>query len=357
MATPDIPCKYIPKRRFRPLCLHLLIQIKKHFNPQTSCLAKIHRINSDWKKAQVYRSTGSWYTLKNEEGVFLEARLRGKIRQLNIKATNPIAVGDWVYYLPDPENAQLALIDDLAERENYIIRQSVHKKHQAHILAANINQVVIIASLVFPKTSLGFIDRMLVSAESFEIPAVVVLNKVDLLDHDTEAMNYVANLVKLYNSLGYHCLMASAKSMLGIQEFHNQIEGKTSLICGHSGVGKSTLVNLVAPELNLRTGEVSEYAEKGTHTTTFAEMFDLNENSRIIDTPGIKELGILGIEDNELSHFFPELRMAFGKCKFYNCKHINEPNCIVKDWLETGEISVSRYKSYLSMYYGEDTHH
>lgn len=305
----------------------------------------------------MYRSTGSWYTLKNAAGEFMEARLRGKIRQLNIKATNPIAVGDKVLYMQDPDNEGLALIEDLVDRENYIIRQSVHKKHHAHILAANLDQVVVIASLVFPKTSLGFIDRMLVSAESFEIPAVLVLNKVDLLDHDAGAMAYVDELIDLYRSLRYGCIKASAETGLELEAFESCLQGKTSLICGHSGVGKSTLVNKVAPHLKLRTGAVSEYAEKGTHTTTFAEMFDLNDSTRIIDTPGIKELGILGIEDHELAHFFPEFRSAFGECKFYNCKHINEPGCVIQSRLETGEVAVSRYKSYISMYYGEDTHH
>ena len=237
-------------------------------------------------------------------------------------------------------------------RENYIIRQSVHKSAHGHLLATNINQAVLIATLTFPRTSLGFIDRFLVAAESFRIPTVLIFNKLDLLNEEQVA--YQQELTHLYESLNYPCLFTSAIDGNGVTEFHNVLRGKVSLIAGHSGVGKSTLVNAIAPDLDLRTSKVSTFANKGVHTTTFAEMFEIDAETFIIDSPGIKELGLADIEKEEISHYFPEMLELINQCRFNNCLHLDEPNCAIKDAVMEGGIAQSRYFSYLSMMDGGD---
>lgn len=299
-------------------------------------------------KGLVLKSTGSWYEVLFE-GKRLQARTRGKLRLKGTKTTNPIAVGDWVEMEEEGENG---VITEILPRENYIIRKSVHKREEAHMLAANIDQAMLIATFKFPRTSLGFIDRFLVTAESFRIPQIIVFNKQDLLNDKQRQKQ--EELVKLYTGIGVKCLLSSAISDHGLDDFRDALNGKTTLVAGHSGVGKSTLVNTLSPELSLRTGEVSNYAEKGIHTTTFAEMIILDEDTFIIDTPGIKELGLADIPPEELSDYFPEMRALQGECKFHNCIHVHEPHCAVQAAVDVGEIAESRYMNYLGMLHGED---
>ena len=300
----------------------------------------------------VLKSTGSWYKVRTENGDFLDCRLKGKLKLSKTGVTNPVAVGDKVELELEEGQPGKGLIFNILERENYIIRKSVHKNNQAHILAANVDQLVIIASLTFPRTSLGFIDRLLVSAESYGVPARVVFNKVDLLSD--EEMEYVDVLAEMYTSIGYPSYVVSAFNKLHIDEFSKLLSGKISLLSGHSGVGKSTLVNAIAPHLQLSTQEISNYANKGKHTTTYAEMFQLNENTFIIDTPGIKELGLIEMEEDNISRYFPEMRAISSQCKFHNCSHRHEPGCAVLAALNAGQLPITRYESYLSMVDGDD---
>jgi ribosome biogenesis GTPase len=301
----------------------------------------------------VVRSTGSWYEVRNEEKQIINCRLRGKFKTKDLKTTNPIAVGDKVAWEWENQQTATGIITEILPRENYIIRKSVHKTAHSHLIAANIDQAMIIVSLVSPRTSLGFIDRFLVSAETFRIPAVVVFNKIDLLDE--QAYQYQNEIKEIYEKIGYVCLETSASEKIGIENLRKLLENKITLLSGHSGVGKSSLINCLNPSLNLRTAEVSTFANKGVHTTTFAEMFELSENTFIIDTPGIKELGLAEIQADELSHYFPEMREFLGECKFgARCLHTHEPSCKVIEAVENGEIAIFRYESYLSMLADED---
>ena len=300
----------------------------------------------------VMRSTGSWYDVRSNEGNILQCRLKGKFKIMGFKVTNPIAVGDKVVYEIEDENRNTGIISDILPRENYIIRQSVHKTAHGHLLATNIDQAVLIATLTFPRTSLGFIDRFLVAAESFRIPTVLIFNKLDLLNEAQVA--YQQELTQLYESLNYPCLFTSATDGNGVTEFHNVLREKVSLIAGHSGVGKSTLVNAIAPDLDLRTSKVSTFANKGVHTTTFAEMFEIDAETFIIDSPGIKELGLADIEKEEISHYFPEMLALINQCRLNNCLHLDEPNCAIKEAVMEEKIAQSRYFSYLSMMDGDD---
>ncbi|PKQ68617.1 ribosome small subunit-dependent GTPase A [Raineya orbicola] len=300
----------------------------------------------------VIRSTGAWYEVRTNDKNIISCRLRGKFKLQDLKVTNPIAVGDKVEWEWEKDQ-KTGVITDILPRENYIIRKSVHKTAHAHLIATNIDQAIIIATLVAPRTSFGFIDRFLVSAETFRIPAVVVFNKSDLLDQ--EALRYQAEIMQIYTDIGYTCLQTSVLTQEGILDFEKILQGKVSLLSGHSGVGKSSLINAINPSLNLKTGEISDFSQKGKHTTTFAEMFELSENTFIIDTPGIKELGLVEIETDELSHYFPEMRKYLGECKFGSrCLHTHEPHCKVIEAVESGEIALFRYESYLSMLANED---
>jgi ribosome biogenesis GTPase len=298
------------------------------------------------------RSTGSWYDVRSNEGTIMQCRLKGKFKIKGFKVTNPIAVGDKVVYELEDEVRNAGIISDILPRENYIIRQSVHKTAHGHLLATNLNQAVLIATLDFPRTSLGFIDRFLVAAESFRIPTVLVFNKLDLLNE--EQISYQHELTELYESLNYKCIFTSALDGTGVDDFFNILKGKVSLISGHSGVGKSTLVNAIAPDLDLRTSEVSTFANKGVHTTTFAEMFEIAPETFIIDSPGIKELGLADMEKEEIGHYFPEILEIISLCRFHNCMHLDEPNCAVKEAVMEERIAQSRYFSYLSMMDGGD---
>ncbi len=298
------------------------------------------------------RSTGSWYDVRLADGSIWPCRLRGKFKIKGLKVTNPIAVGDRVWVQAEEGEEQRGVILDIQSRENYLVRKSVHKTAHGHLLATNLDQAVLIITLTFPRTSLGFVDRFLVSAESFRIPTRLVFNKIDLMPQ--EALDYQQELAELYEPLGYPCHFISALQGIGMTELREALNQKVTLVAGHSGVGKSTFINALAPDLDLRTSEVSTFANKGVHTTTFAEMFELGPETYLIDTPGIKELGLLDIGEEELGHYFPEMRALLNSCRFHNCRHVHEPGCAVKSGVEEGLIAESRYQSYLSMLDGED---
>jgi ribosome biogenesis GTPase len=304
------------------------------------------------KNGLVIRSTGSWYDIRNEDGHIYKGRLKGKFKIMGLKVTNPIAVGDRVQFEVEDVTENTAIITHIEPRTNYIIRQSVHKTAHGHILAANIDQAVRLATLAMPRTSLGFIDRFLVTAEAFRIPTTIVFNKTDILND--EGLEFQQTIIELYEKIGYHCLETAATEGNGVEAFRSLLDHKITLLSGHSGVGKSSLVNAISPSLNLRTNEVSTFANKGVHTTTFAEMFELAPNTYIIDTPGIKELGLSDIAKEEISHYFPEMRDRLNQCRFNNCLHVNEPGCAVKAAVGEGAIADSRYMSYLSMLDGGD---
>ncbi len=305
-------------------------------------------------RGRIIKSTGSWYEVEDEKRQRWSCRLRGKFKIAGLKVTNPLAVGDWVIFEQEDKDEKQGVIKDIEPRENYIIRRSIKNRHQGHIIAANIDQAVLIATLAMPRTSLGFIDRFLVTAESFRIPAVLVFNKKDLLDED--GLQYLEQLRQVYEPLGYPCHVLSAQQEEGIKQFREMLQGKLSLLSGHSGVGKSTLLNAISPEAAQKTGEVSAFASKGTHTTTFAEMFAIDEDSRVIDTPGIKELGLIDMEEDTMGHYFPEMRELIGECRFHDCTHIHEPGCAVVEAVKAEEIALSRYESYMSMLLGDDSH-
>ncbi|AWV98013.1 ribosome small subunit-dependent GTPase A [Arcticibacterium luteifluviistationis] len=303
-------------------------------------------------KGKVWRSTGSWYEVRSEEHGLTRCRLKGKFKIKGLKVTNPLAVGDDVIFDHEEKDEELGIIHEILPRKNYLIRKSVHKTAHGHLIACNIDQAICVVTLHFPKTSLGFIDRFLVSAEAFRIPAVLLFNKKDLLDEETEA--YQAAVMEMYEAIGYPCYSISALNGDNIDLVEKLIENKTSLFSGHSGVGKSHLINRLIPELDQATSEVSTFANKGVHTTTFAEMFESSPNTYIIDSPGIKELGLMEMKNQEISHYFPEMRAFLGQCKFNNCEHTNEPHCRIKDAVGNEEIAESRYISYLSMLENDD---
>ena len=299
-------------------------------------------------KGTVYKSTGSWYTVKDETGQFHECRIKGKFRIKGIKSTNPVAVGDKVEFeLETNGDETVGVIKKIADRENYIIRKSVNLSKQTHIIASNIDQVFLLITHDNPPTFTIFIDRFLVTAEAYSIPAILVFNKMDTYDIEKKAEQLY--LMDLYREIGYTCLATSAKTGKGVDEVKALMEGKTSMFAGHSGVGKSTLVNAVSPSLNLATAAISDQHKQGQHTTTFAQMFDLDFDARIIDTPGIKGFGIVDMDKDEISDYFPEFFALKSACKFNNCLHLEEPKCAVKEALENDEISWSRYKSYVTL--------
>jgi ribosome biogenesis GTPase / thiamine phosphate phosphatase len=295
-------------------------------------------------KAKVYKSTGSWYVVKTADEQFHNARVKGIFKIDGITSTNPIAVGDEVdISFEDVEEAS-AVIEEIHDRHNYVARVSPHNKRQHHIIASNIDQSFLFATLKSPKTSLGFIDRFLVACESFHIPATIIFNKADIYK-DKELAQY-ALIQSIYTKAGYDVMLTSVEKGEGLEGVRDKLKGKTTLLSGHSGVGKSTLINALFPNFDLRTQEVSSWSGKGMHTTTFAEMFDIDERSRVIDTPGIRELGISDVSKQELSHYFPEMRAVLNECQFNNCSHYNEPGCAVKQAVNDGAISEERYVSY-----------
>ena len=300
----------------------------------------------------VTKSTGSWYQVLTDDGQKYDCRIKGIFRTKGITTTNPIAVGDRVDFELEPEQGT-GVITKLQPRKNYIIRKSINLSKQAQILAANLDQALLVVTLASPRTSLGFIDRFLVTAEAYDIPAALVFNKLDLFSD--EGLEILADYKSIYENIGYPCFEVSALNRTNVEQVSAIIKDKMTLFSGHSGVGKSSLINALVPELQLRTTQISEWHDKGVHTTTFAEMFELPQGGYIIDTPGIRELGVIDIEKNELSHFFPEMRALLNQCRFNSCRHINEPGCAVIKAVEEGQIELSRYESYLSIYNGNDT--
>lgn len=299
----------------------------------------------------VIKSTGSWYTVLSESGT-IECRIKGVFRIKDIKTTNPIAVGDNVDFEMEADGR--GVIHAIGDRKNYIIRKSINLSKQSHILAANVDQAMLIVTLAFPRTSAGFIDRFLLTAEAYHIPTKIIFNKVDLFLMDEKSMNELNDFIAIYEKIGYKCFKVSATEKMDIDAMRNLTKGKTTLISGHSGVGKSTLVNAMDSSLDLKVGEISDAHNKGKHTTTFAEMHPLSYGGFIIDTPGIKELGLVDMEKEEIGDYFPEMHAIKNQCKFNNCMHVNEPKCAVIAAVEKGEIALSRYTSYLGIMNGEE---
>jgi len=301
-------------------------------------------------KGLVTKSTGLWYNVKANQKSHV-ARLRGKFKLEGKRLTNPLAVGDWVEIIPNQQVQNEWVIEHIYPRSNYVLRQSPRKKGFDHLIASNIDQGILIVTLSMPRTSLGFIDRFLISLEAFRIPGIVLFNKTDL--YSAKELSRVETLAGIYQALGYEVFSASFLNE-GIPPFLlNSLQGKTSLLSGHSGAGKSTLINQLIPSANQEVNEISNFANKGVHTTTFAELFEVDERTNVIDTPGIKELGLAEIEEDELSHYFPEMRKYLGTCKFHNCLHDNEPGCAIKKQIGA-DISELRYESYLSILRNED---
>jgi ribosome biogenesis GTPase len=298
-------------------------------------------------RGQVYKSTGSWYILRDEEGKLWNARTKGVLKLDDITSTNPVAVGDWVEMEIESETAGTALIITIENRFNYINRQSPRQKHQHHIVAANLDQSAVIVTLREPRTSQGFIDRFLVACEMYHVKPLIVFNKSDLYRH--KEMNLYASLCDMYTAVGYPVLLVSAEKQEGMEELHEFLCNKVTLLSGHSGVGKSSLLNLLVPGIDRKTQDISGWSGKGQHTTTFAEMFDLPNGGKVIDTPGMREFGLVDISKQELSHYFPEMRDRIHHCQFNNCQHFNEPGCAVKAAVGQGIIHEDRYVSYLTI--------
>jgi ribosome biogenesis GTPase len=298
-------------------------------------------------KGIVYKSTGSWYTVKDENGNFVQARIKGIFKIDAITSTNPVAVGDEVELETESEEAHSLMITVIGDRRNYINRQSPRVKNQHHIIASNLDQAVLLATIREPKTSQGFVDRFLVASEMFHVPAFIILNKTDIYRKKEEELMHAWK--EMYGKIGYTVIGTSIKDHTGIDEVIEKLSGKITLISGHSGVGKSSLLNEVIPDLSLRTHDVSGWSGKGMHTTTFAEMYDLPGGGKIIDTPGMREFGLVDLEKNELSHYFPEMRDRLQDCQFNNCIHIDEPGCAIKTAVDEGDIHVNRYVSYINI--------
>jgi len=304
-------------------------------------------------KGLVIKSTGSWYSISAEDNQTYNCRVRGKFKLKKFKTTNPLAVGDQIdFEMEHATDEPTGIINHIYPRSNYIIRKSIHKTGHGHIIASNVDQLMILVTLAYPRTSFGFIDRLSVAAESFRIPVTVVFNKMDMLED--ESVEYVEEVMELYRSLGYECMAISAIERQGLGNVESALSNKTTLLAGHSGVGKSTLINELNPEVGQKIGEVSISVEKGTHTTTFAQMFELKPGMHIIDTPGIKEYGLVDITNEELSDYFPEMRALIGECKFHDCSHTHEPGCAIRAAVDDETIAPSRYNSYLSILEDED---
>jgi ribosome biogenesis GTPase len=298
-------------------------------------------------KATVYKSTGSWYTVKDGTGNWHNARIKGIFKIDDITSTNPIAVGDTVEIETEDKIENTAIITEIRPRRNYINRQSPRHKHQHHIIAANLEQSFLVATLKEPRTSQGFIDRFLIASEMYHVQPSIIFNKADL--YKKKEQDKFELWSEMYGSIGYEIFRVSVKENTGIDALKAKIQGKTTLFSGHSGVGKSSLLNAILPDLQIRTHDVSEWSGKGMHTTTFAEMYDLPGGGRIIDTPGMREFGLVDISKQELSHYFPEMRARLNDCQFNNCLHINEPGCAVKEAVIEGDIAEDRYVSYATI--------
>ncbi len=303
--------------------------------------------NTHTLQATVYKSTGSWYVLKNEQGIMLNARIKGVFKIAGSTSTNPIAVGDKVAYTIENEVEHTGIIHHIYDRTNYINRQSPANKHAHHIIASNLDQCLLFATLKDPRTSLGFIDRFLITAEAYQVPAIIVFNKADI--YRAKELALYEHIKAIYEQCNYKVILLSLVSGVGVKAIQAELAHKVTLLSGHSGVGKSTFINTLFPQFDLRTQVVSDWSGKGLHTTTFAEMYDLPTGGSIIDTPGIRELGLVDVAKVELSHYFPEMKRVIAQCKYNDCLHYNEKNCGVKDALNANLISEERYVSYLGL--------
>ncbi|HRS54208.1 MAG TPA: ribosome small subunit-dependent GTPase A [Bacteroidales bacterium] len=303
-------------------------------------------------KGKVIRSTGSWYLVKDiTNNKIYNCKLKGQLKIKGFKATNPVVVGDDVDFIIDEKN-NIGIIKNICPRKNYIIRRAAKLSKESHIIAANIDKAFLIATLILPKTSTGFIDRFLVTANAYNIPVVIVFNKIDI--YTNSELEQLQVLESTYKNIGYNVINVSAINGYNFDLLINEMKNNICLFAGHSGTGKTTLLNKIEPTLNLKTRDISKTHLKGRHTTSFAEMFPLSFGGYIIDTPGIKEFGLINIKKEELTHFFPEMFQLLNKCKYYNCTHVNEPGCAVKQALEDGQIASWRYKNYIVMFSGED---
>lgn len=296
-------------------------------------------------KGLVIKNTGSWYVVKTDDGALVECKIKGNFRLKGIRSTNPIAVGDRVHIVPNAEGT--AFITEIEDRKNYIIRRASNLSKQSHIIAANVDACMLVVTVNYPETSTTFIDRFLASAEAYRVPVNLVFNKVDLYSEDE--LRYLDGLVNLYTHIGYPCYRISAVNGEGIEALKEDLQGKITLFSGHSGVGKSTLINYLLPDLQIKTGEISSVHNKGMHTTTFSEMYPIGDNGYIIDTPGIKGFGTFDMKDEEVGHYFKEIFEFSARCKYGNCTHRHEPGCAVREAVENHYISQSRYNSYLNI--------
>lgn len=309
------------------------------------------------KKGLVIKSTGSWFTVKDDDGVRYECKIKGNLRIKDLKTTSPVAVGDIVSFEhlsreSSVHQGAVGLIYSVSERKNYIIRKSQNLSKQAHIIAANVDQAFLFVTVAYPVTSTTFIDRFLAAAEAYRIPVVMVITKTDL--YNEWQMNTLHEWQSLYTQIGYRCIPASSVTLQGIEDLKIMMKDKISVFNGHSGVGKSTFINLIQPELQLRIGKISDYHEKGKHTTTNSELFELSIGGYIIDTPGIKAFGMLDMDPWEISHYFKEIFNISAHCQYNNCSHTHEPGCAVKSAVENGTIAESRYISYISLLENDD---
>ena len=293
----------------------------------------------------VIKNTGSWYQVKTDDGLFIECKIKGNFRLKGIRSTNPVAVGDRVQIILNQEGT--AFISEIEDRKNYIVRRSSNLSKQSHILAANLDQCMLVVTVNYPETSTIFIDRFLASAEAYRVPVKLIFNKVDVYNEDE--LHYLDSLIKLYTNIGYPCFKISAKKGEGIDIIKEELKGRITLFSGHSGVGKSTLINAILPEQEVKTAEISAYHNTGMHTTPFSEMFAVADGGYIIDTPGIKGFGTFDMEEEEIGHYFPEIFKFSANCKYNTCTHRHEPGCAVRQAVEQHYISESRYTSYLNM--------
>lgn len=304
------------------------------------------------QKGFVTKSTGSWYKVRLSNHQLIDARLKGKFRTKGIRTTNPVTVGDIVTVEGEPAKEDSWVITAITPRSNYLIRKATNLSKESHIIASNIDQIILVVTMAMPRTPIGFMDRVLITAQAYDIPVIIAFNKVDIYnDKDEDRLD---DLLQIYGPIGYQMLATSAETGKGIEDLKRLMKDKTTLFTGQSGVGKSSLINGIDPDLDLWVQEVSDYNEKGRHTTTFAEMFFTHFGARIIDSPGLKNFGMIDIDKAHLAHYFIEMEAYLGECKFNNCVHINEPGCAIKAAVSDGNISESRYQNYLMLYNDDD---